>query len=83
MGNVLVVTEKTSELLYEKPLIKTASVVFSMNAFGKFQPVANGPAVEKLGKLFQPSFEKSGDTFFVFFLSDIVDVGMVRAVDQI
>jgi hypothetical protein len=36
---------------------------------------------EKMGKLFQPSFKKSGDTLFVFFLGDIVDVGMVRAVD--
>jgi hypothetical protein len=41
------------------------------------------PAVAalKMGKLFQPSFKKSGDTLFVFFLGDIVDVGMVRAVD--
>jgi hypothetical protein len=36
---------------------------------------------EKMGMLFQPSFKKSGDSLFVFLLGDIVDVGMVRAVD--
>ena len=35
----------------------------------------------KKQKLFQPSFKKSGDAFFVLFLSDIVNVCMVRAVD--
>ena len=36
---------------------------------------------EKMGMLFQPSFKKSGDTLFVFLLGDIVDVGVVCAVD--
>jgi len=36
---------------------------------------------EKMGMLFQPSFKKSGDSLFILLLGDIVDVGMVRAVD--
>jgi len=38
---------------------------------------------QKNGRLFQPSFEKPSHAFFVFFLGNIVDVSVVRAVDQI